>query len=124
MSGERDGRATYRFDPHDEGIWLGLGIVRLALVCGSLGLGAVCVYAGQIVPALVLLLLVPPVVLARWDGLPLLAWIPLRLAYRVTGPREWAPDPERVGFLTPLTAGDAAVADYRDPSDLEGDIEW
>lgn len=102
-------RALYRFDPHDEGIWLGLGLVRLSIVCGSMLLGALMVYAGSILLALVLLLLVPPMVLARWEGLPLLAWLPLRALYRLQGPNEWALNPEHVGFVTPLTTTVAAL---------------
>jgi hypothetical protein len=98
-----EGRALYRFDPHDEGIWLGLGLVRLSMVCGSMLLGALMVYTGSVLLALVLLLIVPPLVLARWEGLPLLAWLPLKALYRLQGPREWALDPEHVGFVTPLT---------------------
>lgn len=97
-------RALYRFDPHDEGIWMGLGLVRLGCVLGALGLGAIAIYQGSIVGALLLMLVVPPIVLARWDGMPLVTWIPTRLAYRLQGPREWSIDPDLVGFATPAPA--------------------
>ena len=65
-------------------------------------------------------------VLARWEGLPLLAWLPLRLLYRLQGPYEWALDPEHVGFVTPLQ-GDVPAIDLDDvhPLDLiaDGDDE-
>jgi hypothetical protein len=101
VSSDGDLRARYRFDPHDEGIWLGLGLPRLALVCGALLLGAIAMYSGDVLLALGLTVLAPPVVLARWEGLPLVAWLPLRLFDRLNGAREWSDDPERLGYVTP-----------------------
>jgi hypothetical protein len=43
-----------------------------------------------------------PVVLARWQGLPLLVWLVLRAAYRLAGPRRWEVDPELVGMSQPI----------------------
>jgi hypothetical protein len=122
MSAEQTRRALYRFDPHDEGIWLGLGLVRLSMVCGSMLLGALSIYGGHIITALLLLLLVPPCVLARKDGLPLLSWIPLRLLYRLQGPREWALDPEHAGFVTPLLTWVPAI-ETAHLSDVGDDVD-
>jgi hypothetical protein len=102
MSGSSEVRASYRLDPHEEGVWLGLGLVRLAVLCGALLLGAVLLYTGGLLAAVACFVVVPPIVLARWDGLLLAAWIPLGLMHHFPGAREWAPDPEHVGWTTPL----------------------
>jgi hypothetical protein len=114
MSSRREERrqASFRFDPHPGGSGpLGLGMTRSVALGAVLALGMLCLYEGRLVTAAFLLILGAPVVLARWQGLPLATWLILRAAYLLLGPRRWEVDPERVGMSEPLALapGDEAV---------------
>lgn len=105
MSAGRERRepAHFRFDPHRGGGGpLGLGVTRSVVLGGVLAVGVLCLYEGQPVTAALLLTLAAPVVLARWQGLPLLVWLVLRAGYRLAGPRRWEVDPELVGMSQPI----------------------
>ncbi|HEX5922813.1 MAG TPA: hypothetical protein VFY45_03205 [Baekduia sp.] len=108
MSAGRERRepAHFRFDPHRGGGGpLGLGVTRSVVLGGVLAVGVLCLYEGQPVTAALLLTLAAPVVLARWQGLPLLVWLVLRAGYRLAGPRRWEVDPELVGMSQPIARG-------------------
>jgi uncharacterized membrane protein len=95
--------ATFRFDPHGGGGGpLGLGVIQSVLLGAALAAGVLCLYEGQLIAAALLLTVAAPVVLARWQGLPLLVWLVLRAAYRLAGPRRWEVDPELVGMSQPI----------------------
>jgi uncharacterized membrane protein len=103
---ERREPARFRFDPHGgAGGPLGLGVTRSVVVGALLAVGVLCLYEGRPVTAALLLTLAAPVVLARWQGLPLLVWLVLRAAYRLAGPRRWEVDPELVGMSEPIASG-------------------
>jgi hypothetical protein len=98
--------ASFRFDPHGGGSGpLGLGVTRSVAVGAVLAVGVLCLYEGRLITAALLLTLAAPVVLARWQGLPLLLWLVLRAGYRLAGPRRWEVDPELVGMSEPVAAG-------------------
>jgi hypothetical protein len=98
--------ATFRFDPHGGGGGpLGLGVIQSVLLGAALAAGVLCLYEGRLIPAALLLMLAAPVVLARWQGLPLLVCLVLRVGYRLTGPRRWEVDPELVGMTQPVVVG-------------------
>jgi uncharacterized membrane protein len=104
--------ARFRFDPHGGGGGpLGLGMTRSVLLGAVLAAGVLCLYEGRPVTAALLLTLAAPMVLARWQGLPLLVWLALRAAYRLAGPRRWAVDPERVGIAQPVGTSEPIVSD-------------
>ena len=108
MSGRQQQRepASFRFDPHGGGGGpLGLGVTRSVVLGAVLALGVLCLYEGRLVAAAVLLTVAAPVVLARWQGLPLSVWLVLRAGYRLAGPRRWEVDPELVGMSAPVAAG-------------------
>ncbi|MCK9250805.1 MAG: hypothetical protein M0P31_17740 [Solirubrobacteraceae bacterium] len=94
---------TYRFDPHDPGIVLGLSSGRLATLGVTVGGGMLALYAGRVLLAALLIFVIAPVVLMRWEGMSLAAWVARRGLWAVRGPRRWAVDPERVGFSDPLS---------------------
>ena len=95
--------ARFRFDPHGGGGGpLGLGVIRSVLLGAALAAGVLCLYEGRPISAALLLTLAAPVVLARWQGLPLLVWLMLRAAYGLAGPRRWEVDPELVGLTQPV----------------------
>jgi hypothetical protein len=98
--------ASFRFDPHRGGGGpLGLGLTRSVAVGTVIAIGVLCLYEGRLIAAALLLTLAAPMVLARWQGLPLLVWLPLHAAYRLAGPRRWEVDPELVGMSEPVAAG-------------------
>jgi hypothetical protein len=100
---ERREAASFRFDPHGGGGGpLGLGVVQSVVLGAVLAVGVLCLYQGRPISAALLLTLVAPVVLARWQGLPLLVWLVLRAAYGLVGPRCWEVDPELVGMTQPV----------------------
>jgi hypothetical protein len=95
--------ATFRFDPHGgAGGPLGLGVTRSVVLGAVLAVGVLCLYDGRLITAAVLLTVAAPVVLARWQGLPLLLWLVLRGGYVLAGPRRWEVDPELVGMSEPI----------------------
>ena len=103
---ERREAASFRFDPHRGGGGpLGLGVIQSVVLGALLAVGVLCLYEGRPISAALLLTLAAPVVLARWQGLPLLVWLVLRAAYRLTGPRRWEVDPELVGLTQPVVVG-------------------
>jgi hypothetical protein len=103
---ERREPASFRFDPHGGGGGpLGLGVTRSVVIGAVLAVGVLCLYEGRLIAAALLLTVAAPVVLARWQGLPLLVWLGLRAAYRLAGPRRWEVDPELVGMSQPIAAG-------------------
>ena len=98
--------ASFRFDPHRGGGGpLGLGVMRSVTLGAVLAIGVLCLYEGRPITAALLLTLAAPMVLARWQGLPLLVWLVLRIAYRLAGPRRWEVDPELVGMSQPIAPG-------------------
>jgi hypothetical protein len=98
--------ATFRFDPHGGGGGpLGLGVIQSVVLGAVLAVGVLCLYEGRPITAALLLTLAAPLVLARWQGLPLLVWLVLRVAYRLVGPRRWEVDPELVGMSQPIALG-------------------
>jgi hypothetical protein len=108
VSARSEGReaASFRFDPHGGGGGpLGLGVIQSVVVGAVLAVGVLCLYEGQLIAAALLLTLAAPVVLARWQGLPLLVWLVLRAAYGLAGPRRWEVDPELVGLTQPVVVG-------------------
>ena len=96
----------FRFDPHGGGGGpLGLGVDPLGGCWARCWRSGCCAcMRGGLVTAALLLTLAAPVVLARWQGLPLLVWLVLRAAYRLAGPRRWEVDPELVGMSQPHRA--------------------
>jgi hypothetical protein len=108
VSARREQRepARFRFDPHPGGGGpLGLGVTRSVLLGAVLAVGVLCLYAGRLITAAALLTVAAPVVLARWQGLPLAVWLVLRAAYLLVGPRRWEVDPELVGVSEPIASG-------------------
>ena len=98
--------ARFRFDPHGGGGGpLGLGVIQSVVLGAVLVVGVLCLYEGRPISAALLLTLAAPMVLARWQGLPLLVWLVLRTAYRLAGPRRWEVDPELVGMTQPVVVG-------------------
>ena len=112
---ERHEPATFRFDPHDGAGPLGIGVARSVLLLAVLAAGSLCLYAGRLIASVLLLVVGAPVVLARWQGLPLALWLLLRAAYALAGPRRWEVDPERVGVSEPLgvAVSEPSAADLR-----------
>lgn len=104
MSLRREQRepASFRFDPHGgAGGPLGLGVTRSVILGTVLAVGVLCLYEGRLITAALLLTVGAPIVLARWQGLPLLLWLVLRSGYVLAGPRRWEVDPELVGMSEP-----------------------
>jgi hypothetical protein len=98
--------ASFRFDPHGgAGGPLGLGVTRSVVLGAVLAVGVLCLYEGQLITAALLLTVGAPIVLARWQGLPLLLWLALRGGYGLAGPRRWEVDPELVGMSDPVPWG-------------------
>ena len=95
MSAPRERRepATFRFDPHGGTGPLGIGVSRSVLLVAVLAAGVLCLYMGRLIASVLLLVFAAPVVLARWQGLPLLLWLLLRAVYGLAGPRRWQVDP-------------------------------
>ena len=84
------------------------------LLVAVLAAGVLCLYEGRLIAAALLLALAAPVVLARWQGLPMVLWLLLRAAYVLAGPRRWEVDPERVGVSDPLAPDPPAHAGASD----------
>ena len=98
--------ASFRFDPHGgAGGPLGLGVTRSVVLGAVLAVGVVCLYEGRPITAALLLTVGAPIVLARWQGLPLLLWLVVRAGYALAGPRRWEVDPELVGMSDPVPPG-------------------
>jgi hypothetical protein len=105
VSVRRDQRepAVFHFDPHGgAGGPLGIGVVRTITLGTLLASGVLCLYRNHPLAAAALLLLAAPLVLARWEGLPMVTWAVLRTAYAVRGSRRWEVDAERVGLSEPI----------------------
>lgn len=103
---------TYRFDPHPgQGGIGGVGLLRSVLIGTVLTAAVLTVYAGLVIHGVLLLLVCGPIAFGTWDGMPLLLWLPLRLAYRLTGPSSWELDPELVGTSDPITTPNQETPD-------------
>jgi hypothetical protein len=99
---------VFRFDPHGgAGGLLGLGVARTVMLATVLAIGVLCLYQGRLILATVLLVIAAPVLLASWQGLPLIAWVALRACYLLAGPRRWETDPELVAISEPIVLSDA-----------------
>lgn len=118
-------RQRYRFDPLNNGVVLGLGHVRLAIVFVIVATGAgLMFFGGKVVLGSLVVLIGPLPVVWSYEGLPGLLWLAMRAHYLITPPerRVWSIDPELVPHEDAVLTRDGAgaLAPSTTPSKHEG----